>query len=464
MGSLIKRAVMRAALVSTALLWSFCFVRLSNASGDSGECEDAPSCPSTCLPPDCQCSGTDSGIPVAKRPQIVYLTFDDGLTGQASDQFYTPIFNGSITNPNGCNIGATHYITHSYTDYSLVNHYWHMGHEIAVHSITHRNNLTYWREMDIAGWEDEMVGVRKMVAQFAAIDPCVMTGMRAPFLQGGGDVMFDMLKSNSFTYDSSWPTRSFGYLNAMNGLFPYTLDYATAQDCEIEPCPTCSHDGIWIQPMIDLEDEWVGADPFYPDNGMPCSMLDACVFISDMTKEHVYNMLMKNFKRVYSGGENDFGDSVEGNRAPWGLYMHAAWFFGQPWHFEGYKMFLDEISSYDDVWIVPVQNGIEYMKNPLTQEELLSLGKDDSSPFGCNAIENKLPPYDGFRCGNAKSCRFDVDIVEDNVHMERYMKICTHKAMPDGSDGGQQNCPDPNRYPWLGDHCGGNEPCADCPK
>ena len=30
----------------------------------------------------------------------------------------------------------------------------------------------------------------------------------------------------------------------------------------------------------------------------------------------------------------------EGNRAPWGLYMHAAWFFGQPWHFEGYKMFI----------------------------------------------------------------------------------------------------------------------------
>ena len=34
------------------------------------------------------------------------------------------------------------------------------------------------------------------------------------------------------------------------------------------------------------------------------------------------------------------GFPQEGNRAPWGLYMHAAWFFGQPWHFEGYKMFV----------------------------------------------------------------------------------------------------------------------------
>ena len=31
----------------------------------------------------------------------------------------------------------------------------------------------------------------------------------------------------------------------------------------------------------------------------------------------------------------------EGNRAPWGLYMHAAWFFGQDWHFQGYKMFIE---------------------------------------------------------------------------------------------------------------------------
>ena len=38
----------------------------------------------------------------------------------------------------------------------------------------------------------------------------------------------------------------------------------------------------------------------------------------------------------------------------------------------------------------------------------------------------------------------------------RYMKIC--KNSPDG----KQQCPDQDRYPWLTDTCGGNEPCADC--
>ena len=53
----------------------------------------------------------------------------------------------------------------SYTDYSLVNQYWHWGHEMAAHSITHRNNQTYWQTMSPEEWRDEMVGVRRMIAQ-----------------------------------------------------------------------------------------------------------------------------------------------------------------------------------------------------------------------------------------------------------------------------------------------------------
>lgn len=30
--------------------------------------------------------------------------------------------------------------------------------------------------MDVEGWKDEMVGIRKMIAQFATIDPCDITG------------------------------------------------------------------------------------------------------------------------------------------------------------------------------------------------------------------------------------------------------------------------------------------------
>jgi len=448
-----------------ALVFLGCAAAFPNFQ-EQATCAEADRCNQTACnilgAANCHCSGNETTIPLKDRPQIVYLTFDDAFTAIAEEQFYRGLFNGTYRNPNGCAIRATHYITQSYTDYSLVNRYWHMGHEMAAHSITHRNDVKYWQNLSVEGWKDEMVGVRKMIGQFASIDPCEVKGMRAPFLQGGGDNQFQMLAENNFTYDCSWPTRTYGYTDAETGLYPYTLDFATVQDCPIKPCPKCSYPGLWVQPMIDLEDEWIGSNPQCPTCGNVCSMLDGCVIMGNQTKEHVYDMLMKNFMRVYYGEEDEFGFQ-EGNRAPWGLYMHAAWFFGeQKFHFDGYKMFLDEITNstkYPDVFIVPVEAGLEYMKKPAPMTVLQNWGKKDISPFGCESIENETGKYDKtkHRCGGSQSCRFNTDIPEDGIQGERYMAICKRKA-----DATIQNCPGEDSYPWLGDHCGGNSPCKDC--
>jgi len=450
---------------------------------DPGDCTEAQKCdPSVCQLPNCFCSGNetmlDTSMPhnVTDKPQIVYLTFDDALSNEASVKFYEELFGNRThhphSNPNGCAIRATHFVTHSYTDYSLVNKWWHLGHEIASHSITHRNNVTYWAEMTEEEWKQEIVGQRRITSQFSAINPCEIKGMRSPFLQGGGDNMYTMLENNNFKYDCTWPTRKFGYLNAVQGLYPYTLDYKTVQDCPIEPCPTCSHPKLWVQPMLDLEDEWIGANPQKPDNGMPCSMLDACTIFkygnyTEEDPDQVYDMLMKNFQRVYHGEMDDFDTFQPGNRAPWGLYMHAAWFFGQPWHFLGYKRFIAEISSYDDVWIVPVEAGIDYMQSldykfNWSNEDLKGMGKK-GGPFKCEDIENQTGKYDKHlnRCGPAKVCRFPKVNNIDIDGQERYMTICSYKP-----DGKRQTCPEEDKYPWLEtdttNACGGNQPCADC--
>ena len=99
----------------------------------------------------CLCSGNDTDIALDDRPlvstlltlvrkvlvifQIVYLTFDDAFTATAERDFYQEMFDGSYKNPNGCVIRATHFVAHQGTDYSLVNRYWHLGHEIAAHSV-----------------------------------------------------------------------------------------------------------------------------------------------------------------------------------------------------------------------------------------------------------------------------------------------------------------------------------------
>jgi hypothetical protein len=49
------------------------------------------------------------------------------------------------------------------------------------------------------------------------------------------------------------------------------------------------------------------------------------------TSQNVYDMLLKSFNRVYNG-----------NRAPFGLYMHAGWFYApNTWHYDGYKQFVE---------------------------------------------------------------------------------------------------------------------------
>ena len=76
-------------------------------------CPEAPKCVvSECKLPDCFCSGNETELDQQevdqghKKPQIVYLTFDDALSNQASTLFYEELFgtptNHTYSNPNGC--------------------------------------------------------------------------------------------------------------------------------------------------------------------------------------------------------------------------------------------------------------------------------------------------------------------------------------------------------------------------
>merc|ERR1711962_1738061 len=95
----------------------------ATTTGKEG-CPEAKKCDTAqCSLPACFCSGNETTLEgdhnITDKPQIVYLTFDDALSKQASEKFYEKLFGKSATD------------FPSYTDYSLVNKYWHMGHEIA---------------------------------------------------------------------------------------------------------------------------------------------------------------------------------------------------------------------------------------------------------------------------------------------------------------------------------------------
>ena len=96
--------------------------------------------------------------------------------------------------------------------------------------------------------------------------------MRGPFLQGGGDVQYEMMAKKGFYYDNTMPSRQHGFVSIDNGWWPYTEEFRDTENCQIDPCPKCSHPGIWNQPILDLEDDLY----IDPDHGFPCAMLDSC--------------------------------------------------------------------------------------------------------------------------------------------------------------------------------------------
>ncbi|KAL0268445.1 UNVERIFIED_CONTAM: hypothetical protein PYX00_010393 [Menopon gallinae] len=338
-----------------------------------------------CLLPDCSCGGKDipGGYSAEEIPQLVLLTFDDSVN-DLNKGLYSELFERGRVNPNGCPISATFYVSHEWTDYSQVQNLYANGHEIASHSITH----SFGEQFSQKKWTKEIAGQREILAAYGGVRLEDIRGMRAPFLAVGGNKMFKMLYDSNFTYDSSMPI----YENRPPS-WPYTLDYKLFHDCMIPPCPTKSYPGVWEVPMVMWQDL----------NGGRCSMGDACS--NPPTADGVYKMLIKNFERHFTT-----------NRAPFGLYYHAAWFTHEH-HKEGFIAFLDTIVNMPEVWLVTTWQAIEWVRDPQPLSTV-----ENFPPFQCNIEKAK-------KCNNPKVCNL--------WHKSgvRYMRTC-------------QPCPDV--YPWTG--------------
>ncbi|XP_067008814.2 uncharacterized protein Cda5 [Anabrus simplex] len=339
-----------------------------------------------CLLPDCNCGGKDipGDLQPEELPQIVLLTFDDAVN-DLNKGLYSDLFEKGRKNPNGCPITATFYVSHEWTDYSQVQNLYADGHEMASHSVSH----SFGEQFSQKKWTREIGGQREILAAYGGVKLEDVRGMRAPFLAVGGNKMFKMLYDSNFTYDSSMPV----YENRPPS-WPYTLDYKIFHDCMIPPCPTRSYPGVWEVPMVMWQDL----------NGGRCSMGDACS--NPPTADGVYKMLIKNFERHYTT-----------NRAPFGLFYHAAW-FTQPHHKEGFIAFLDTIVNMQDVWLVTNWQAIQWVRDPTPLSRI-----NNFQPFQCNYADRPK------RCNNPKVCNL--------WHKSgvRYMRTC-------------QPCPD--IYPWTG--------------
>lgn len=116
---------------------------------DEGHCNTtadpngAPICnEEDCQLPDCFCSKDGTRIPgdihASQVPQMIVLTFDDAINDDNWELYSKSLFKESWTNPNGCPIRATYFVSHQYNNYQFTQKLWNDGHEIATHSITYK--------------------------------------------------------------------------------------------------------------------------------------------------------------------------------------------------------------------------------------------------------------------------------------------------------------------------------------
>jgi len=368
--------------------------------------------PEICRLPDCFCSPTSTKIPgnldPTDVPQMIVISFDDAVTN-TNFPIYKRLFNGQRKNPNSCDIRATMFVSHKYTNYSMVEELHRMGMEMATHSITHDNDEDYWTEGSKETWAQEMAGGRTILEKFGRLPVGDVLGVRAPLLRLGGNNMFAALEENEFLYDSSMvaPLQN-------PPLWPYTTYFAIPHACHgnFQKCPTRSY-GVWEMVMNEFDPR---EQPGAADEQVSgCVMLDSCSEIR--TPDSLYNVLTHNFIRHY-----------EQNRAPMGLYMHAAWFSKSPEMLDALEFWIDEIlSTYNNVFFVTMNDVLKFMQQPFPIRDAI---KFQGWRERCTLLDTDDT------CEVSTTCVLKNDLLGG---LKQRMATC-------GS------CPD--AYPWLGDPTG----------
>jgi len=380
----------------------------SNDPNRAAECDV-----NECRLPDCFCSVDGKGIPGGLQPeqvpQMLVLTFDDAVNGNNFEVIDT-LLNGNLKNPNGCDAKATFFLSHKYTNYSMVQELYRRGHEIASHSVSHDNDESYWDEGSKENWAAEMGDARDIAATWANVPKSEIFGARAPLLRLGGNRQYTALEEKGFVYDSSMvaPLSNPPY-------WPFPLSFASPHRCHgnFQKCPSRSH-GIMEMVMNEFDPR---EEPGYVDEQVSgCAMLDSCSSI--VTADGFYNVLTHNFIRHY-----------EQNRAPMGLFLHAAWFKKQPEMLDAFIFWLEEIlTTFDDVYLVTMKQVLAWMQQPVSTKTAAA----SFSPWKTTCTAGQQPDT----CSVSHNCP-----LPSPVHggLKQRMQTCN---------------PCPAFYPWLGDASG----------
>ncbi len=325
-----------------------------------------------------------SGLAANKVPMFVSFGFDDnGIAGIGSDGGMDWIIKLLKTkkNPDGSPVHVTFFNTTKYMAEPNVTETWKAayreGHEIGNHTVLHEKGGKKQYDGDTAlnfsveQWKQKINSAQRSLKQMVSglggnnENPNVI-GFRAPYLSYNEN-MFKALKASGMVYDTSMQEGWASNANNKNYPWPYTL-------------PT----GIWE----------LNVAPFVIDNnhsnkvtGFDYNMWHN-VWGKNLNKAESLKLLIQNFDA-----------RLAGNRAPFMLGAHTDYYDST---YEGsadfsrievsqrrevIEGFIDYVLEQPDVRIVPFNNIVNWMRNPV------ALSGGSSGVLDLDAMATKVNTY-----------------------------------------------------------------------
>ncbi|ORZ31398.1 hypothetical protein BCR44DRAFT_36839 [Catenaria anguillulae PL171] len=290
---------------------------------------------SACRLPNCQCAQQrpPAGLDKSVVPQFVIVTVDDALNEMVLDA-PLQLYDGVVNPGTGCQPKITYFMSGQWSNFHLAQRMFAKGHEIAGHTWGHSANPNV----------DDISAMRQATEALAGISASDIKGFRAPLFKFSLDTLAT-LRSLGFEYDSSMTA----LVNGNNTVWPFTFDYGMPISCATGNCtgatppivglPRWKVPGLWEIPLYTL------TDPEAPDGNWPID--------PPMQGDKLNTLLRVNF-------DNHF----YGNRAPFGIHIHAAWLMAEPSRITTINAFLRDIAQHQHVRFVTNQEMLAWLKNP----------------------------------------------------------------------------------------------------
>jgi len=275
------------------------------------------------------------------------------------------------TNPNGCNMPVTWYVLELGTDCATAKKLWEQNHEMALHTVNHVSLYTSYT----GNMTEEMFDVRDYLNKTCGIPLTDLVGYRNPYLVHNPTTR-KIQKTNGLQYDSSmiqvFQKDSESETGPGMRVWPFTMDQGIPINCNWNyPDGQCNgttekYPGMWEVPLWELQ---------------------------NAAGEHLYSMDVGTNPPgdIYAVLEENFNMNYNGNRAPFGIYLHSTWFDPEGANAEAMNRFLDWAMAQPDVWAITAKDLVRWMQAPVPASEMAEWLK-------CNPVDLTAPTQADAKC------------------------------------------------------------------